>query len=159
MRYASLGSLKTTLWAVVGRALRTRVFSIGNGIFFYPELHFDSPGCFLYVVTFPNLSVFVLVRCWAAFPGGRENQKGLSLGHISALKWNGINMEVPKEWDLGPWSVDEMNGETRHLSSELTVLLGLFRISPEHLLDFRNTSLSGGSLWWPSLWEPSFFSF
>lgn len=55
-------------------------------------------------------------------------------------------MEVPKEWDLGPWSVDEMNGEARHLSSELTGLLGLFRISPEHLLDFRNTSLSGGSL-------------
>lgn len=56
----------------------------------------------------------------------------LSLGRISALKCNGINMEVPKELGLGPWRVYEMNGETRCLL-ELTVMLGLFRISLEHL--------------------------
>ena len=60
----------------------------------------------------------------------------LSLGRISALKCNGINMEVPKELDLGPWRVYEMNGETRCLFSELTVMLGLFRISLEPLLYF-----------------------
>ena len=45
-------------------------------------------------------------------------------------------MEVPKELDLGPWRVYEMNGETRCLFSEFIVMLGLLRTRLEHLLYF-----------------------
>lgn len=67
-------------WLAVGRHLECLVFSIGKLVFLYPELQFDFLGCFLYrlvalmVARYPNLCVFVLLRCWAAYPGYRENQ-------------------------------------------------------------------------------------
>lgn len=46
--------------------------STGEWVFLYPPRQFNSPGGFLYrpvalvVITFPDRSVCVLVRCWAA---------------------------------------------------------------------------------------------
>lgn len=82
-RWITLGTMKR------GAALRTPVFSLGNGVFFYPELQVDSPECFLYVVTFPDLSACFtkMLSCFSRRQGKLESAVfGSRL--CSEVKWD-----------------------------------------------------------------------